>query len=214
MSMLTWYLVALVVGGTLVAVSLIFGGDGDHDHDVDHDFDIDADMDMDADVEAEVEADADADHEMDHGVSGLDALQGWLPIASMRFWTFFLAFFGLTGTVVTAGSLLGGIATPILATAVGYVCGASITNSIRRLRKQVVDSSLGEKDYVGATAKVVLPVSKGKTGKIRMTIKGRVVELMAQTDDDVDLGLNQAVMVYALRDDGTAVVSRTEQLPE
>jgi membrane protein implicated in regulation of membrane protease activity len=169
-------------------------------------------MDMEAEVDAD--ADADGDHDVAHGVSGFDALEAWLPIASMRFWTFFLAFFGLTGTVMTAGSLLGGIATPIIAGAVGYVCGASITNSIRRLRKNRVDSTLREADYVGATGKVTLPISKDQTGKVRMAIKGRVIELMAETEDDVQLGVDQVVMVYAIKDDGIAVVSRTDQLPE
>jgi len=206
MSMLTWYLIALIVGGSLVAVSLIFGGD--------HDYDVDADVDADFDADADADADADGGHDAAHGVSGFDALHGWLPIASMRFWTFFLAFFGLTGTVLSAGKLLGGIATAVVAGVIGYICGASITSAVRKLHKQVVDSTLGEADYVGATAKVSLPVSKDRTGKIRMNIKGRVVTLMAETEEEEELGLNQPVMVYAIKDDGTAVVSRTDQLPE
>ncbi len=202
MSMLTLYLIALIIGGTLVVASLLFGGEGEADGDFDHDADLDAD----------VEVSADADHDLDHDAGGgMDALSGWLPIASIRFWIFFLAFFGLTGTTLSAGKFFSGTLIAILSGAVGYVCGASITSAIRKLRRQVVDSSLGEADFIGITATVVVPIAKGKTGKIRFEAKGRVIELMAETDEEGTLDRKQPVMIYGMKD-GNVVVSRSEQL--
>ena len=88
--MLPIYLVTLIVGGVLVLVS-VFLGDSDTDADVAADIDVDADLDLAAG------ADVDADGSLDVGL--IDALQAWLPFTSMRFWTFFAAFFGLTGSL-------------------------------------------------------------------------------------------------------------------
>lgn len=186
MSMLTWYLVALVIGGTLVGVSLLFGGDHDGDHDTD--------------------AHGDTDHE----ASTLDVMSSLLPLGSLRFWTFFLAFFGATGLVMTAADLAGRVITAIVAAGVGYACGASITFAIRRLHRDVVDSSLGEGDYVGATARVVLPVSTARRGKVRLELKDRVVEAVAQTEDQAELAAGEPVIIYAVKDDGSVVVSRMQ----
>ena len=72
--MLVLYVVALGIGGTLLAASMIMGGK-DVDHDVDHHLDLDVDVDV--DVDADVDADADADHEVDvHGA--LDVILAWL----------------------------------------------------------------------------------------------------------------------------------------
>ena len=78
--MLTLYLIAFAIGGTLILVSLFFGG---HDADVD----VDGDIDMDAD--------ADTDFDAGHGIdfSGADF---WIPFSSIRFGIFFAAFCGLS----------------------------------------------------------------------------------------------------------------------
>ena len=65
------------------------------------DIDADAEVDMDADVDVDVDADLDVDHDADvaPSVDTADAL--WLPFLSLRFWLFFVAFFGLVGTMLT-----------------------------------------------------------------------------------------------------------------
>jgi hypothetical protein len=111
---------------------------------------------------------------------------------------------------MTAANLAGRVFTAILAAGVGYACGASITFAIRRLRRDVVDSSLGEGDFVGATARVVLPVSSERRGKIRLELKDRVVEAVAQTEDPAELAAGEPVIIYAVKDDGSVVVSRMQ----
>jgi membrane protein implicated in regulation of membrane protease activity len=194
--MLSLYLIALLVGGFLLALSMFGGG---------HDADVDASADADLDVDGDIDGDIDGGHD------GFDAALAWLPVASLRFWTFFAAFFGLTGLVLDVGKLTGPWVGLGLAAAVGYVCGASMTAIVRRIRRERVDSSLSAEDCVGETARVVLPVTSGRAGKIRLQIKGRTIELVAETDEETELSVGQSCMVYEIKD-GHAVVARAAEL--
>ncbi len=204
--MFTLYLIALMLGGTLVMATLVLGdhGDGELATDVDLDMDFDADVDADADVDTDADSDA---------VGAADAVMSWLPVASMRFWTFFLAFFGLTGTVLTGLDMLSNaVAIGIIAGVVGYVSGFTVVKALRNLRETSADSSVSETDYLGATGTVMVAVRKGALGKVRLALKGRDVELLAETEDDSVLSAKQAVMVYAVTDEGHVMVTANNQL--
>src|SRR5262245_17055271 len=127
--MLVAYVVALGVGGTLVLASLLFGGKdhdsdgggaghdaGGHGHDTDgHAHDADKAMILAGSTAIEK-----------HGAIG-DAALSLLPVTSIRFWTFFLAFFGLTGLTLTAAALGPGlVVNALLSTGVGYLSGMSV----------------------------------------------------------------------------------------
>ena len=205
--MLSLYLIALLVGGFLLAMSML----GAEKHGFDADMDVDADIDMDADADVDADADGDGDF---HGSGGFDAVLAWLPFASLRFWTFFAAFFGLTGVTMTIGKFVSSYVGLGLAIGVGYVTGMGMTRVIKKLSTERVDSSLGSNDVVGSTASVVLPISKEDGGKIRLELKGRVIELLAETEDDVTLDRGQTCIVYGMKDDGAAVVARAGELTE
>jgi membrane protein implicated in regulation of membrane protease activity len=194
--MLTVYLVALAIGGTLLLASLLLGkGSGDVDAEVD------------AEVDTDVDA-ADADHDFD-----LAAVLAWLPISSLRFWTFFAAFFGLTGALLTTLELLGSkAAVGATAGAVGWATGTAVVRVLRALRKRQTDSSIGAQDYIGCVATVMVAVAKDKTGKVRFEVKGRQLEMLAETEDDVTYDPRQTVIVYAVDDDGHVMVTRSDQL--
>lgn len=200
--MLSVYLIALLVGGFLLAMSMLGGGD--------HDVDIDVDVDVDVDVDA----DADADADVDGGSDGFDVM-GWFPLASLRFWTFFSAFFGLTGVVLDTGGFTGSYVGLGIAGGVGYICGTTMTRLIRNLRRERVDSSLAADDCIGETARVILPVGPEQTGKVRLELKGRTIELIAETDDsELELGVGQACVIYGLKEDGRAVVTKAAALTD
>lgn len=202
--MLSVYLIALLVGGFLLAMSLLGGGH--------HDVDMDVDVDVDVDVDADVDADADIDADVDAG--GFDVM-GWFPLASLRFWTFFAAFFGLTGVVLDAGGFAGTYVGLGVAGAVGYMCGTTMTRLIRKLRRERVDSSLAADDCVGETARVILPVGHEQIGKVRLELKGRTIELLAETEDeDLELDVGQVCVIYGLKEDGRAVVTKAAALTE
>lgn len=177
------YLGSMLIGGVLVALSVL---GGDHGHN---------DLDGDA-------ADGGAG---DHGSGAADAVLGWLPLASFRFWTFFAAFFGLTGTALT----MLGTASPVVvgaAVAVGYASGLMLTRALRRLQA-TTDSSLGEADLVGAGAVVLLPVGGGRTGKVRLHIKGRTVDLLAESEE-AEMAAGERVLVIGAPAGGHVVVAR------
>ena len=189
--MLVVYLITVIVGGALLSVTLLLGGDAD----------------MDAEVEADVDVDGGSD-----GAHGVDALLGWLPITSLRFWTFFAAFFGLTGTILAGWSLTAPVVTAIAAVAVGYISGLMMDRAVRSLRKSETSSTVGGQDMVGATGLVLIPVGDKQTGKVRVTLGGREMDLLAEVEGEEQLAVGDTAMVLAMREDGLVVVTRSEKL--
>jgi hypothetical protein len=209
--------------------------DADYDHDLEHDVDHDHDLGHDAEHDHEVDAghdhelahdhDHDAGHDAGHAeeallahghVAGAGAGAGgttdalWLPFFSMRFWTFFLAFFGLTGTVLSGLQLAGSIPTLMLALLVGGGTGTTAAYAIRRLRGQTIGLVEGMQDFVGRDGVALLPVSRERPGKIRIQSAGRDIELLAYAVDGKAIEAHQPVLVIGPREDGVEVC----RLPE
>ena len=187
--MLVVYLITLIVGGGLLAVTLLLGGHGDaHGH-------------VGGDGHGGVDAHGDQ-------AGAADALLGWMPVTSLRFWTFFAAFFGLTGTLLTTWVGTGFAPALAMSIGAGYLSGIAMDRTMRVLRRTDADSWVGERDLVGAAVEVLIPVASGKTGKVRAQLKGRVVDLMAETSDPAGIGTGQRAMVLSMRDDGHVVITR------
>lgn len=188
------YLATLIFGGVLLGTSILLGGHGD----VDADMDIDADLDVDLDAEMDLDADTGFDKDFDIGDAG-DAF--FWPLKSVRFWTFFSAFFGLTGLTLEGLGLMSTVPAFIAASAMGITLGWSASSIIRRLARDDSGRGAEAKDYVGKTARVVVPVKPGGVGKVRVEIRGQNVELLAVTDEEVPLTAEDDVLVLEL--DGT-----------
>jgi membrane protein implicated in regulation of membrane protease activity len=192
--MLTLYLVCLLIGGTLIAGSAVLGG---HDQNgIDHGLDHEAPAELNAgDEPSEALVAPDSAHEL--ALAGSAPL--WSPFFSIRFWTFFLAFFGLTGAVLTGLGLWSSqtLIAPA-ALAMGFGSGYGVSYVLGRLRRDTVSSSLQEQDYIGASGRVLLPISRQEQGKIRLEIQGRIVDLIAETEDEQPLVERQEVLVYAV----------------
>ena len=165
---------ALVLGGGLLVASALMGGGKDADLDVDVGGP-DVDVDLDAD------ADADLDHDGHVGVG--DAL--WLPILSIRFWTFSLAFFGLTGLVLEGMRMVGLVGAPWgvvlgLAVVTGAVSGWVVSRIVQQLKQERVSSEVvPEHDYAGKAAEVLLDVAPGDPGLVRLDVKGVSIDVSA-----------------------------------
>lgn len=191
--MMMVYLIALIVGGALVGLSLLTGADSH----------LDGGAGLHASTGAEGSGPGGGDHP-----GPLDLLQGWLPLTSLRFWTFAAAFFGLTGTVLTMIGRWAAAPVAVAAVAVGTLTGVAVTVALRRLQRDGSDSSVGERDMVGATGRVIVPVAAGRTGKVRLHLKERTVDLLAETEEPVELAEGEAAMVVVVRGDGHVVVVR------
>lgn len=184
------YLGALIFGGGLLSLSLLFGGDSDSaDADVHTDAHFDADVDADVDAGIDVEADVSTDMEADtnthiaHGSSdtsvGLSAVAEFF---SLRNGLFFLAFFGLTGVVFTLldyGSMMT-LAYSLVAGTGSAFMGFKL---MRYLRGSETGQALHLAETTGRTGTVVVGISRSAKGKIRILNAGSSTTMLAAVHD-------------------------------
>jgi hypothetical protein len=57
----------------------------------------------------------------------------------------------------------------------------------------------------------MVAIGKGTPGKVRLHLKGRTVDLMAETEEEAGFGLEQSVMVYGIKENGSVIVTRPEE---
>ncbi len=186
------YLFAFALGGLLLLAS-IFLGDKDGGHDGD------------ADSSGPTHPDGLAhDGAGDHGaVAGL-----FSAFLSLRFWMFFLAFFGLTGLVLDGLDLVAnGTVTLVLALAMGLVTGEVTVFVFRRLAHSETSTAAGAHDYIGKSGRVLVAFGPGSLGKVRLTLKGTTVDVLATSDDERPFAPGEEALVIQMNDT-TAVVSR------
>jgi membrane protein implicated in regulation of membrane protease activity len=202
------YVFCLIVGGAFVGLS-IFGGlfDADADVDADMDADFDVDADMDADFDHDLDLDGDVEHEYDKEIE-VNVSRRFNPLTSFKFYTFALAFFGLTGVIF---SLLPLWANPtgvfVLSLVMGLVSGLGVAFALHRVNMSAGGEGVTERDYVGASGKITLPLRSGRRGKVQMHIKGRTIEMLAESvDDEVVLDLNEECFVLGVEDGIAKVV--------
>ena len=186
--MLTVYLVCLLLGGLLIALSIFGGGDADADVDV-----ADADVDIEADVDAE---------------SGGEGIAAAARFLSMRNLVFFVAFFGLTGTLLT---LLQANHLATLLTSVGL--GALAAFAVHRLMGYLRTSQSGalpsSSALGGAEARVVVGLAGTRPGKVEVVAGDRTNQFVARMHegagvDHVEVG---DVVVVVRIQDGIALVA-------
>ena len=206
------YVFALVLGAVLLTVSVVFGGHSDTD----------------ADLDVEADADLDADLDGHGGLSPADVGQQGLhthvahagspvglfgTLLSLRFWTFFATFFGLTGVLLQGLGLLSGTATPLLvSTAVGLVTGYTTSSVIRYFARTPTGRVPSRDAYVGKTGRVLVPVTEGGLGKVRVEIGGTTVDVLARVDGDGELAAGEQALILQM-DDTTALVTRDSNAP-
>lgn len=180
-SMLSVYLGCLAFGGIFIGASM-FGGHDHHGdaggHDGGHG--------------------DDGDHHGHHGP--------WLPLLSVRFWTFSLAFFGLTGAVLTAAGALTTALIPAVAGVLGLGSGYGASRVLGALANRPV--GLLAASPVGKEGRVLLPIAVGQRGKIRVTSGGNSSDFVAETDANQTLPVGAAALIVAMRGN-VAVVERS-----
>ena len=124
------YIGALVFGGVLLGSSILLGSHDDADVDG-GDLDVDKDIDFDGDTDIDLDGDI--------GIF-------WI-FRSLRFWTFFLAFFGLTGVLLDGLGLIGSeLVTLGLAIGMGTLVGVGGAAAIRALMKDETANAAHEDD--------------------------------------------------------------------
>jgi membrane protein implicated in regulation of membrane protease activity len=159
-----FYIAALIIGLGVLSLSFFMGG-----HDAD------------AGADGDAGADADGDHDHGHGHAEAGAIAVFL---SLRFWTFGLLAFGLVGTILHFLQLAGGLVTPLAAGLMGLASGLLAAYTFRLLERTQSSSGAEARDAIGQVGRVLVPIERGKRGKIRIAVRGQTVDLLASTDDE------------------------------
>ena len=196
--MLPLYLGSLALGGILIVASVVFGdGDsgGDPDFAADIDLDLDVGLDGDHDAIAILADPSDA-------VAGAGT---WLPFFSLRFWTFALAAFGLSGAALHALGVTGllGLAVSVL---LGGGVGTGAAWTFRQLQLTEVTGNVGMRDIRGSEATVLLSVGPEKMGKVRSVVDGQHVDLPARTRCEDIMNREEKALIVSV-DDGVAEIT-------
>jgi membrane protein implicated in regulation of membrane protease activity len=191
--MLSLYLAGFLFGGVLIAGSLLGGhgghGDGTHDGVAGHDA-----------------------HDPGHAHGEGRNLLGRLPFLSLRFWAFATAFFGLSGAALTVAGL--GATVPAIAGVVGLSCGALASRVLGRLGRQSVGLIGDASGHLGREAQVLLPVAPGRRGKIRLSIGGTSVDLVAEMEGaTAGLARGEQAYIVGLRGNVALVERSPTALP-
>lgn len=162
------YIFCLVLGGSLMAVSVL----GDVFGDADLDLDLDTDLDVELDA-ADLGVGA-GDVDVDAG-DATDAVK----ILSIRTLIYTMFGFGAVGTLLSflgAGGFLGILA---FAVAGGLVSGAVVTTVFNYLRRTDTGAQLSDATYVGLSGRVTLPITEGSAGTVAVERGHRRVSLRA-----------------------------------
>lgn len=144
-----------------------------------------------------------------HGHAGGELGLGWAPVTSLRFWVFLFAFGGGAGLALEALGSSTAIAA-VGALGVGWAAGAFAVAAIRSLTRHSVSSELAAAELVGATGTLVLPIGPGKPGKVRLDVKGRTEDFVANLVDAGELPSGAAVLIIAEGERGTLLVAKTD----
>lgn len=143
---------------------------------------------------------------------GADADFGlaWAPIGSLRFWVFFLTFGGGAGFALTklgSSAVIAGVG----AGAIGWLAGALAVTVIRSMTKHSASSELAPAELVGVTGTLLLPVASGQPGKVRVEIKGRTEDFVANVvEDGGNLPTGTTVLIVAEGEQGSLLVAKHE----
>lgn len=168
--MIYLYVFALILGGILLGASLLLGGHSDH-------------------------ASSDPHMPAGHGdPQGIESLM--LSVLSVRFWTFFLPFFGLAGLLLRGFGLIeNNVVVALAATGLGLFAGSFATWLVRVMRADSSDSAAKTRDLVGKTGRLLVGFEKGGTGKIRLDVKGAQLDLPCVGVDDESIESRDEVIV-------------------
>ena len=156
--MLTLYLLSLVLGGLLVGVSIFGGGD------------------LDADVEIDTAGEAAGE--------GVTAAARFL---SLRNAVFFVAFFGLTGTLLT---LIGmpDLVTPVFAVTTGVIAATALHHVMEHLERNETGRLPGTGELEGSSARVVIDIDTARAGKVAVRHHGQIEQIVARSHPDAEAG--------------------------
>ena len=146
----------------------------------------------------------------DTGDGDADFGLAWAPFGSLRFWVFFFTFGGGAGFALSklgSSAVMAGVG----AGAIGWVSGALAVTVIRSMTKHSTSSDISSTELVGMTGTLSLPVAPGQPGKVRVEIKGRAEDFVANVvEDGGNLPTGSTVLIVAEGERGSLLVAKHE----
>jgi membrane protein implicated in regulation of membrane protease activity len=109
-------------------------------------------------------------------------------VASVRFWAFALFAFGFVGTSLTLLGFAGPLLAAVLAGAMGIAAGVTAVSTLRRLRTRTESSHATSVDVVGQIGRVLVPPNESGRAKVRVSVKGAYVDLVARSSEPLAEG--------------------------
>jgi hypothetical protein len=190
--MLGIYIFAAIIGGGLLVFSVLAGAD----HDAGDGSDFDSGHDFDHDVDHDGSHDAHDLHAAGGGWAG-DLLLG---LFRPRNFIFFLAGFGVTGTLLTlikSPSTFGALI-PSLAMGAAAMLATHGTFVWLRRSESAMDA-VSDTDMEGCLGRVVIPLSVGERGRIACRVGEREVHVVAALAEGYTQQLPPGAEVVVLR---------------
>jgi membrane protein implicated in regulation of membrane protease activity len=152
--------------------------------------------------------DVGVDHDLGGGDHHPHEGPGLMSIRSLSYGTFAFGFVGGLLHVL-------GLVRPPVALATGIASAAAATLFVgltfRRLADVAVSGQAGFHEALGFRARVLVPCARDRAGKVRVTLKGQTVDMLATTDEDA-IAAGAEVVITEVRDTvaHVATVARTE----
>lgn len=182
------YGLCFIVGGIFVLLAAVGGLDG---------VDIDTDFDFDVEASANID-DIDIGTQIDQTLRVLRD-RWWLPFLSLRFWTFALCFFGLTGLLINLMQPnLAGWLGALIAVLMGLFCGLVAALVLRSLGRQSVSSLIRPETLTGQIATVEIPFDSNSRGKVSLSLAGSTVSFFAITQEEREFRAGETVLVVGM----------------
>jgi membrane protein implicated in regulation of membrane protease activity len=206
---LAFYLAALIFGLGLFAVQLLASGDAGH-HDVPALPGADGHHDGGGLID-----DASLAVHGSGARAHADGADGWASIfVSLRFYMFAAIGIGAVGAPVTLFDASAPGLTLGVALATGFGVGVLAALGFRRLGRDTLSSGATSEELVGHVGRVLVSCENGRAGKVRLTVRGQMIDLVATTDEP-RLDVGAGVIVTDAHERGVHVCAApAELLPE
>ena len=139
----------------------------------------------------------------------LQGLLRILPILSVRFWTFGVATFGLSGLLLQWLSLNESASQVfVISLAIGAIVGSSAAGIMRWLQTDAEANSLiRAEDLHGLAGTVSIPFNPECRGQVRIEAKGSQLYMAASTTENRNFQKGDAILVVGLEKNTLWVVS-------
>jgi len=159
----------------------------------------------------------DGDFSVDHAPgapNAADAFLSWLPFGNLRFWLYFLGIFGLMGSTLT---LTGLAKEPLILTSsliTGFITGFVVAVLVNLLQKRAQGESIGEDDFIGVQGRLLVAIRPGQAGKVRVMVKGELIDYIAETDTEDTIEVDEAVLIVGVHGNRVKVARLNDFLAE